>query len=118
MTSVPDFTNPEGTQRPNKAPIKAINQNFEPLQMPIRQSKVNLPANINPIDLFALFSLFLTPDIIQIIIKLTNEAARLYYKSEKMQRFDQSKPWYPLNNIKIQRFFGIHIFMGVHQLEN
>ena len=35
-----------------------------------------------------------------------------------MQRFNQSKPWYPLNNIKTQHFFGIYIFINIHQLKN
>ena len=73
MTSVPDSTDPEGARRPDEAPIKAISQNFEPLQMPIHQSKVNLPADIDLTDPFTLFSLFLTPDIIQTIIKSINQ---------------------------------------------
>ena len=31
MTSIPDFIDLKGTQRPDKALIKAISQNFEPL---------------------------------------------------------------------------------------
>ena len=64
MISILNSTDLESTRRPDEAPIKVINQNFEPLQVPIRQSKVNLPTDINPINPFALFSLFLTPDII------------------------------------------------------
>ena len=85
MATIGDFTDPEGTKYPNKDLFLESTHIFKPVIVTERPSRPNLPANISPINIYGIFSLFFTTDILETIAKNTNKYAALH-------RATQSKP--------------------------
>ena len=65
---VPDSTD-LGTDRPNLSLITVTGDRFEPIQIPLNVSWVNIPANISPLDVADLWDLYLSSEMLQIIAK-------------------------------------------------
>ena len=85
MAIIKDFTDPQGTKRPNKDPILESTHTFKPVIVTDYPSKPNLSTNIFPVNIYSIFSLFFTNNILEIITKNTNKYAAL-------RGANQSKP--------------------------
>jgi hypothetical protein len=70
-----DSTN-KGTLRPNEDPLRTKGEAFKPMQLPNWGWEIMLPENVSPDDPITLFTLYYTPEIIELIVKKTNEYQR------------------------------------------
>ena len=77
MAIVGDFTDPQGTKRPNKDLILKFTHIFKLIIVIYYSSKPNLPTNISPVNVYDIFSLFFTNNILETIIKNTNKHTAL-----------------------------------------
>ena len=73
---MPDDTmfNPtnKGTLRPNEDLLRKQGSTFKPMQLPEFGQEITLPENASPDDLITLFTMYYTPEIINLIVKKTN----------------------------------------------
>ncbi len=67
-----DSTN-KGTLRPNKDLLRSKGDEFKPMELPNQDQEVTLPNNVSPDDLVTLFTMYYTPEIINLIVKKINE---------------------------------------------
>jgi hypothetical protein len=101
-----------GTLRPNAKPLQKAGDHFEPMVLPDWGWNINLPENASPDDPISLFSIYYTPEIIDMIVEKTNEHTR--------QPADDSCPrarandWYPTSRGEIYLYFAIRIYMTLH----
>ena len=65
-------TDPRGTRRPCKDPISVSVDEFKPVIVPKHPATACLPANVKPNDAYGVFSLFFTKDVLNVLIKNTN----------------------------------------------
>ena len=68
----PDPTD-TGTLRPDIAPLEKPGTQFEPLECPQFDRKINLPTNITPSNALGIFVLFFSVPMVKIIIQNTNK---------------------------------------------
>ena len=78
MATVGDSTDPQGTKRPNEDLIIDTAHIFNPVIVADRLLKPCLPSNIFSNDLYAIFCLFFTNEVLQIIAENTNKYADLH----------------------------------------
>jgi hypothetical protein len=101
----------KGTLRPNAKPISKQGDTFKPMQLPNWGWQIMLPENASPDDPITLFTMYYTPEIIDIIVKKTNE-----YRREPR---DESRPharanqWYPTSCGEIYIYLTIRIYMSL-----
>ena len=70
----------------------------------------------NKIWLIDVFQLFVTNDVVDLIVDETNRFATQVLQSQIVTRRSRLKAWSPTNRDEMKRFFGIVIYMGVIQL--
>ena len=105
----------KGTLRPNEDPLQKKGDTFKPMKLPHWDWEIILPENVSPDDPITLFSMYYTPEIIDLIVEKTNE-----YRREPR---DDSCPraradnWYPTCSGEIYLYFAIRIYMTLH-IEN
>jgi hypothetical protein len=66
----------KGTLRPNAKLLRKKGDTFKPLNLPAFSYKITLLENASPDDLITLFTIYYTPEIINIIVKHTNNYMR------------------------------------------
>jgi hypothetical protein len=66
----------KGTLRPNTKLLRKKGDTFNPMQLPYWDWKITLPENISPDDPITLFTIYYTPEIINLIVKKTNKYRR------------------------------------------
>lgn len=66
-----DPTN-KGTLRPNEDLLRKQGSAFKPMQLPQFGWKITLPKDVSPDDPITLFTMYYTPEIIDLIIEKTN----------------------------------------------
>jgi hypothetical protein len=66
----------KGTLRPNKVPLRKKRDAFKPMKLPYFNWEITLPENVSPDDPITLFTMYYTPEIIELIVKKTNEYRR------------------------------------------
>ncbi len=66
-----DSTN-KGTLRPDKEPLESIGGKFVPMKLPDFGWEIHLPENTSPDDPITLFTMYYTPEIMDIIVENTN----------------------------------------------
>jgi hypothetical protein len=86
---------------------------FEPLQPSSRAPKLHLPPDINMDSPYAIFSLLFTEDIWEKISNSTNSYAASQRKGGA-ENEEAERPWKDTTAKEIRVFFGILIYMGVH----
>jgi hypothetical protein len=102
----------KGTLRPNAKPISKQGDTFSPMQLPNWDWEITLPENASPDDPISLFTMYYTPEIIDLIVTKTNE-----YRREPQ---DNSCPrarameWYPTCTGEIYLYFAIRIYMTLY----
>ena len=79
MATTGDPIDPRGTKRPNKGLILESTHTYKLILITKRPSRPYLPLNIYPDDLYAIFSLFFTDKVLNIIIKNINVYKSWYY---------------------------------------
>jgi hypothetical protein len=70
-----DPTN-KGTLCPNAKPLQKKGDAFQPMQLPDFGWEITLPENASPDDPITLFTLYYTPEIIDLIVEKTNKYVR------------------------------------------
>jgi hypothetical protein len=70
-----DSTN-KGTLRPNAKPLRVKGDAFYPMKLPDFRWEITLLENASPDDPITLFTMYYTPEIIDIIVEKTNEYAQ------------------------------------------
>ncbi len=66
----------KGTLRPNDDPLRSKGDEFKPMELPNWDWEVTLPNDVSPDDPVTLFTMYYTPEIIDLIVKKTNEYLR------------------------------------------
>ena len=79
MATVSDPTDPRGTKRPCKDLISVSINVFKPILIPEYYAEVYLPLNIYPDNAYRKFSFFFSRDVLNVIIKHTNNYEARYY---------------------------------------
>ena len=119
MPSEGDPTDPKGTKRPKEDPLTEEYHTFHPLVVPPRHRKLNFPPNVQPNDAYALFSLFFSDDILNIIARNTNTFAYVResrLEQEKPNRKRKKKPWQHTSICELKAYLGVFIYESIcHQ---
>ena len=66
----------KGTLRPNKDPLHKQGSTFKPIQLPQFDWEIDLLEDTSPDDPITLFTMYYIPEIIDLIVKKTNEYRR------------------------------------------
>ena len=75
MATIGDSTDPKGTKRPNKDSILVSAHTFRPVAVTEYSYKAYLSLNIYPNNIYGIFSLFFTNDVLEVIAKNINKYA-------------------------------------------
>ncbi len=66
-----DSTN-KGTLRSDEEPLESIGDKFVPIKLPDFSWEIHLPENTSPDDPITLFTMYYTPEIMDMIVENTN----------------------------------------------
>ena len=109
--TVGDSTDPEGTLRPNEAPIVEESHTFNPVSVEKRPRTLHLPSNVQPNDPYAIFTLFFTDDILATIAHNTNIAAAQRETKLQVDHPDRKMPpWRDTSIHELRAYFGFLIY--------
>jgi len=111
---ITDPTDP-GTLRPHEKAFKKTGGEFFPIEIPEFVLQINLPTTCAN-DPLAIFLLYYTPEIIDMIVKNTNDFILKPQKDTAKKR-SRVYNWVPTNRHEIYQYFGIRIYMTIH-IEN
>lgn len=93
---------------------ETFDREYIPLPSLRRSPELQLPADIDITDPYALFSLFITNETIEEISDATNTYA--HWKRQRLaEKFTQGRTWKDTNSAEIKVFLGIIIYMGIHK---
>jgi hypothetical protein len=70
-----DSTN-KGTLRPNEDLLCKQGSTFKPIQLPLFGWEITLPEDVSPDNPITLFTIYYTPEIINLIVEKTNTYLR------------------------------------------
>jgi hypothetical protein len=84
------------------------------MECPNFDFEIRLPIATNPQDVFDLFSIYYTPEIIELIAKYMNLSLRKA-KDPSLER-SRANAWYPTYVKEIYTFFAIRIYMMIYPL--
>jgi hypothetical protein len=104
----PDPTD-KGTQRPNAKPLQKKGNTFIPMECPDFDMEITLPLNTSPDDPISLFTLYYTPEIIESIVRYTNEVPR--EPQNPSMPYARANAWYPTCAEEIYLYFAIRVYM-------
>ena len=99
----------KGTLRPNAKPLRVKGDAFYPMKLPDFDWEITLPENTSPDDPITLFTMYYTPEIIDIIVEKTNSYLR-EPKDESCPHARADK-WYPTSCGEIYTYFAVRIYM-------
>jgi hypothetical protein len=113
---MPDYTvfdpTDKGTLRPNEDSLRKQGESFKPMQLPNWGWEINLPDNASPDDPITLFTMYYTPEIIDLIVEKTNNYLR-EPQDDSCPRA-RAKEWYPTCAGEIYLYFAIRIYMTLY----
>jgi hypothetical protein len=66
----------KGTLRPDKELLESTGDKFVPIKLPDFDWEIHLPENTSPDNPITLFTIYYTPEIMDMIIKNTNNYTR------------------------------------------
>ena len=66
----------KGTFQPRAKPIRKKGDSFKPMELPKWGWEINLPEDVSPDDPITLFTMYYTPEIIDLIVQKTNNFER------------------------------------------
>ena len=103
-----DSTN-KGTLRPKAKPIRKKGDSFEPMKLPYWGWEINLPENVSPDDPITLFTMYYTPEIVDLIVQKTNNFER--EAKDPGRPHSRANGWYPTCSGEIYLYLAIRIYM-------
>ena len=107
---VGDPTDPKGTLRPNLTSESATGSKFEPLECPFFSHQINLPISIDSKNAFSIWSLFFSPEQLQIIADNTNKHQLASAKAHG----PHARRWVDISVVELYAYLAILITMGLH----
>jgi hypothetical protein len=66
----------KGTLRPDEEPLESTGDKFNPMKLPHFDWEIHLPENVSPDDPITLFTMYYTPEIMDMIVENTNNYTR------------------------------------------
>ena len=99
----------KGTLRPKVKPIRTKGESFEPMKLPNWGWEITLPENASPDDPITLFTLYYTPEIIDLIVQRTNNLER--EAKDPGRSRSRANGWYPTCSGEIYLYLAIRIYM-------
>lgn len=108
--TVPDPTD-KWTLRSNAPPLPASKDAFKPINLPGFGWDIRLPEHASPEDPITLFTIYFTPEIIDLIV----EKANTHVQIPKKPPFASSKSsdWCPTCPGEIYKYLAIRIYMTI-----
>jgi hypothetical protein len=103
----------KGTLRPNENPLQKKGDAFKPMQLPNWDWEIILPENVSPDDPITLFTIYYTPEIIELIVEKTNKYRR-EPQDDSCPRI-RANDWYPTYSTEIYIYLVIRIYMTLHK---
>ncbi len=91
IETVADSTDP-GTLCPNIEPEPTTGDHFEPLFCPEFERRINLPPGLKGDDVFGIWSLFFTRELVELIVLYTNFKGRAQEPMPSLSRRLATKP--------------------------
>ena len=110
----PDPTD-RGTQRPNAPPLQGKGNEFIPFECPDFEFEITLPQDTSPDDPITLFTLYYTSDIIESIVRYTNNVSRKAQDPSKSNA--RANKWYPTCTSEIYLYLAIRIYMTLFAMD-
>lgn len=109
-------TTDKGTLRPNEPPLPASGKAFQPMDLPFFDYKIHLPDDVSPDNPITLFTMYYTPEMINLIVLHTNNHIRKpgVPASELPRRIQE---WHPTCAGEIYTYLAIRVYMTIH-IEN
>ena len=105
MATIGDSTDPKGTKRPNKDSILVSTHTFRPIAVAERLYKAYLPSNIRPNNIYSIFSLFFTIDVLETITKNINK-----YTYWRYIELHLKAPWKNISVAELRAYLGVLIY--------
>jgi len=102
----------KGTLRPNEDPICKQGATFKPMQLPNWDWEITLPENTSPDDPITLFTMYYTPEIIDLIVEKTNQYLR--EPQDDSCPHARANDWYPTCSGEIYLYLAIRIYMTLY----
>jgi hypothetical protein len=102
----------KGTLRPNEDPLRKQGNTFKPMQLPQFGWEIILPDNVSPDDPITLFTMYYTPEIINLIVEKINSYLR-EPQDDSCPRA-RAKEWYPTSCGEIYIYLAIRLYMTLH----
>jgi hypothetical protein len=102
----------KGTLRPNVKPLRKKGDIFKPMKLPNFAWEITLPENVSPDDPITLFTMYYTPEIIDMIVEKTNSYLR-EPEDDSCPRA-RANDWYPTCHGEIYVYFAIRIYMTLY----
>jgi len=103
-----DSTN-KGTLRPKENLILKTGNTFIPMKLPSWRWEINLPEDVSADDPITLFTMYYTPEIIEMIVQNTNNTSR--EPGDPSCPHSRANLWYPTSTREIYLYFAIRIYM-------
>ena len=107
MATVGDSTDPKGTKCLNEDLILVSAHIFKPVVVIERPPKIYFPLNVYPNDVYGIFSLFFTNDVLDILTKNMNKYGALYYQHLKTS-------WKNTLITKLRAYLGVLIYRSLY----
>lgn len=101
----------KGTIRPNAKPLRKKANAFKPMELPNWGREITLPDTTSPDDPFTLFTMYYTPEMIDLITRHTNDYVR--ETSGDSLPFTRANQWYPTCRGELYIYFVIRIYMAL-----
>jgi len=99
----------KGTLRPLAKPLRTKGDTFIPMELPDFGWEINLPDYTSPDDPITLFTMYYTPEIMDIIVEKTNEYTR--ESPDESHPYARANQWYPTCRGELYIYFAIRIYM-------
>ena len=102
----------KGTLYPNTKPLYTKEDTFKPIELPDFGWEIALPENASPDNPITLFTIYYTPEIIDLIVEKTNK-----YRQDPQDDscpYARANKWYPTCRGEIYIYFAIRIYMTLH----
>jgi hypothetical protein len=121
--TVPDSTDP-GTLRPDIAPESATRSHFKPLICPDFDHCTNLPPNLRPNDVFGIWSLFFTKELLEMFVLYTNIKGRAQEPVPSLSNHlavvlgIHAQDWVDMTLSEMYTYFGILICMALNLIND
>ena len=102
----------KGTLRPDEEPLESQGDQFVPMKLPHFGQEIHLPENVSPDDPITLFTMYYTPEIMDMIVQNTNNYVRQL--KDDLQLFARANNWYPTDRGELYLYFAIRVYMTLY----